>query len=91
MGLPDWFRVELGIAKLLGALALVAPLGSSPWAQRLKEWVYVGFGINLVSAPIAHLAVGDPVAESLMPVIFLGLLVLSYRFYHQLLSAPAAK
>jgi uncharacterized membrane protein len=27
----------------------------------LKEWPYAGFAINLVSALIAHLAVGDPI------------------------------
>jgi hypothetical protein len=27
---------------------------------RLKEWAYAGFAIDLASAVIAHLAVGDP-------------------------------
>jgi hypothetical protein len=54
LGFPAWFRVELSCAKLLGVLLLLAPV-----PPRLKEWAYAGFAINLASALIAHLAVGD--------------------------------
>ena len=54
LGFPDYFRIELAIAKLLGILVLLLPVSA-----RLKEWAYAGFAINLVSAVIAHLAVGD--------------------------------
>lgn len=54
LGLPDWFRVELSWAKLLGIGALLFPVPA-----RLKEWAYAGFAINLASALVAHLAVGD--------------------------------
>jgi len=54
LGFPDYFRVELALAKLLGVVLLLAPVPS-----RLKEWAYAGFAITLVSALIAHLAVGD--------------------------------
>ena len=54
LGFPDYFRVELSWAKFLGIAMLLAPAPS-----RLKEWAYAGFAINLISALIAHLAVGD--------------------------------
>ena len=54
LGFPDYFRVELSWAKLVGVALLVAPVPS-----RLKEWAYAGFAIDLASAVIAHLAVGD--------------------------------
>ena len=54
LGFPDYFRVELSWAKLLGVVLLLAPVPA-----RLKEWAYAGFAINLVSALIAHLSVGD--------------------------------
>lgn len=54
LGFPDYFRVELSWAKLVGVALLLAPV-----AARLKEWAYAGFAITLVSALIAHLAVGD--------------------------------
>ena len=54
LGFPDYFRVELSMAKLLGVVLLLAPVPA-----RLKEWAYAGFAITLGSALIAHLAVGD--------------------------------
>jgi hypothetical protein len=54
LGFPAYFRVELSWAKLLGVALLLAPVPS-----RLKEWAYAGFAIDLGSAIIAHLAVGD--------------------------------
>lgn len=54
LGFPSYFRVELSLAKLLGVMLLLAPAPA-----RLKEWAYAGFAIDLASALIAHLAVGD--------------------------------
>jgi len=54
LGFPDYFRVELSWAKLLGIVLLLGPVPS-----RLKEWAYAGFAITLVSAVIAHLSVGE--------------------------------
>jgi hypothetical protein len=54
LGFPDYFRVELSWAKLLGVALILAPV--SAW---LKEWAYAGFAITLASALIAHVAVGD--------------------------------
>ena len=54
LGFPDYFRVELSWAKLAGVALLVAPVPA-----RLKEWVYAGFAIDLASAVIAHVSVGD--------------------------------
>jgi DoxX-like family len=54
LGFPAYFRVELSWAKLLGVVLLLAPVPA-----RLKEWAYAGFAIDLASALIAHLALGD--------------------------------
>ena len=54
LGFPAYFRVELSWAKLLGVVLLLAPAPA-----RLKEWAYAGFAITIVSALIAHFAVGD--------------------------------
>jgi hypothetical protein len=54
LGFPDYFRVELAWAKLIGVVLLLVPVPA-----RLKEWVYAGFAITLVSALIAHFSVGD--------------------------------
>ena len=54
LGFPAYFRVELSWAKLLGVVLLLVPVPA-----RLKEWAYAGFAINLASALIAHLSMGD--------------------------------
>jgi hypothetical protein len=55
LGFPSYFRVELSWAKFAGLAALLIP-----WVPlRLKEWAYAGFAFTLVSAMIAHLAMGD--------------------------------
>lgn len=54
LGFPDYFRIELSMAKLVGVVLLLSPVPA-----RFKEWAYAGFGIDLASAVIAHLAVGD--------------------------------
>ncbi len=54
LGFPAYFRVELAWAKLIGVVVLLAPVPT-----RLKEWAYAGFAINLASALIAHLSMGD--------------------------------
>jgi hypothetical protein len=78
LGFPDYFRVELAIAKLLGAVVLLVPL-----ASRIKEWAYAGFTITFVSAFVAHTALADPVSNRLGPVLFLVLLAVSYLTYHK--------
>ncbi len=57
LGFPAYFRVELSWAKLAGVIVLLLPMAPA----RLKEWAYAGFAITLVSALIAHFAVGDGV------------------------------
>ncbi|WP_192349729.1 DoxX family protein [Algoriphagus sp. Y33] len=80
MGFKDFFRIELGIAKLIGALVLLIP--AVP--KLIKEWAYAGFGITFISAFIAHSANGHPVNTLAMPLIALGLLVISRIFLEKI-------
>jgi len=86
LGYPDYFRVELAIGKLLGAILLIAPVTS-----RIKEWVYAGFVITFISAFIAHTASGDPINYRVMPVIFLAVILVSYVTYHKWKSGITPK
>ena len=74
LGYPLYFMTILGVAKLLGVATLLVP-----GLPRLKEWAYAGFMINLVSAVASHLAVGDPPGESVMPLILLAVLFVSWQ------------
>src|SRR5947199_2488150 len=49
VGYPQHLRIILGIAKLLGVIALVAP-----GFPTLKEWAYAGFTFAWISAHVAH-------------------------------------
>lgn len=79
VGFPDYFRIELGIAKAIGVLLLLLPVPNN-----FKEWGYAGFFITFVSAAIAHAAVGDPASGVMSPVIALVLLAVSYISFHRL-------
>lgn len=80
LGFPAYFRIELSWAKFTGLAALLIPMVPA----RLKEWAYAGFAITLVSALIAHLAVGDPVAAWSWSVGTGVLWALSYFFWRRL-------
>jgi uncharacterized membrane protein YphA (DoxX/SURF4 family) len=80
LGFPSYFRIELGVAKILGVIALLVPI--TPYL--LKIFAYSGFFITFVSAIIAHIASGDPLQAMLMPVIALILLIVSIFYYEKL-------
>jgi hypothetical protein len=79
LGFPDYFRVELSWAKLLGVAVILAPAPA-----RLKEWAYAGFAINLASALVAHLSVGDGPEAWVWAAVSGVLWVLSYFFWRRL-------
>lgn len=86
LGLPDYIRIELTVAKTLGVLALLIP--TVPF--KLKEFAYAGFAITLVSASIAHFASGDGVMFVIDPLLFLGALLVSYRSFRRLRAEAEA-
>lgn len=72
LGFPDYFRVELGIAKGLAAIALWIPF------RLAREVAYIGLSISFVSAFIAHTTVGDPISAIINPLVVLAILIVSY-------------
>ena len=72
LGLPEWFRWELSIAHIIGGILLIVPV-----PKRLKEWVYVGFGIDFISAAIAYLSVDGFGSTLLSPLFMLAILIIS--------------
>ena len=76
LGFPNYFRVELAIAKIIGAGLLLLPVVP----KRIKELAYAGFAVTFISAFIAHTSSGDPMSVAIMPLIFLGILVASYIY-----------
>ena len=72
VGYPQQLRIMLGIAKPLGAMALLAP-----GLPKLKEWAYAGFAFAWISAFVAHYLAKDG-AMAFMPLALLVLLFVSY-------------
>jgi hypothetical protein len=83
LGFPIYFVTILGVAKLLGAIVLVAPAG-----RILKEWAYAGFIFVFIGAAWVHIETGTPF---IMPVIFLGILGVSYLFWTRLLRSAISR
>lgn len=79
LGFPSYFRVELAIAKVIGAILLVLPV-----PPVTKHWVYAGFSFTYVSASLAHFMAGDPIIFWVSPLLFLGVLLISYTLFCRL-------
>jgi hypothetical protein len=71
--LPLYLVTLLGVAKLGGAIALVAPV-----PEKLKEWAYAGFAFTFLGAIWTHIATGT---QWVAPFVFLILLGVSYVFW----------
>ena len=76
LGFPNYFRIELGVLKVLGALVLLIPIVP----KKLKDFAYFGFALTFISAIVGHIATGDPLTNIIGPIVFLGILTISYRF-----------
>lgn len=74
LGFPDFFRIQLAVLKVLAALIIVLP--SAPMV--IKDWAYAGVAFFLVTAIVAHFAHGDPLWITIVNLVFLGVLLLSY-------------
>jgi hypothetical protein len=73
LGFPAYLLIILGVAKALGAVALVQNR-----AMTLREWAYAGFTINLIGAIASHLFSGDGIQGAMAPGAFLAVLAVSY-------------
>ncbi len=77
LGYPLHFVTLLGIWKLLGALAILAPK-----LPRLKEWAYAGIVFDLSGAAFAWASVGDVAGATgshiVAPLVLLALAGVSY-------------
>ncbi|OQP40798.1 hypothetical protein A4H97_14380 [Niastella yeongjuensis] len=75
-GFPGFFRMELGIAKIVASLLLILPMVP----PRIKEWTYIGVAIVFISAFIAHVSV-DGITTTLSVVISFSIWAASFVFF----------
>lgn len=83
LGYPDYFAHTLIICKALGVFAIAYP----KIPAKLKEWAYAGLTFNLIFAFISHAFVDKNIGYMLMPLVVLGILVVSY-FYNPKIQPP---
>jgi hypothetical protein len=79
---PGYFTPFIGVAKLLGAIAILVP-GN----RKLKEWAYAGFTFDLIGATYSAIAVGDAVARVAPMLVFFAVLAVSYIYHHKRMAA----
>ena len=85
LGYPNYFTVFLGVAKILGVIAILVP-----GFPRLKEWVYAGFTFDLLGAAYSFIAIKVPFSDIVMFPILIALLIVSYIYFHKKLAAKAS-
>ncbi|MEO7425669.1 MAG: DoxX family protein [Fibrobacteria bacterium] len=73
LGYPIYLMTIIGVWKLLGTVAVLAPKFSL-----LKEWAYAGFFFCMSGAAISHIAAGHSVGKILPPLLLLALTVISW-------------
>jgi len=73
LGYPVYFMVLLGVWKLLGGVALLAPR-----FPRVKEWAYAGAFIDFSSASVSCAATGGSIGHVIAPLVCIGILFASW-------------
>ena len=78
MGYPLYFVSFIGVAKVLGVIAILIP-----GFPRIKEWAYAGLVFDLVGATYSFIALKYPVSGWSPMLIFIGFAFCSYFLYHK--------
>ena len=81
LGYPKYFIPYIGIAKVIGSIAILIP-----FFRRIKEWAYAGLFFDLSGATYSIIAMGGlnwQIIFMILPIVFL---FLSYYFWHKKLS-----
>lgn len=82
LSMPLYMQGFIGVAKLLGSIALLVPA-----FPRIKEWAYAGLFFDLSGAMYAVIALGAPFTDWSFFLIFIAFEAVSYFSYHKLQKA----
>jgi hypothetical protein len=85
LGYPLYFIPFIGVAKILGAAAILIP-----GFPRIKEWAYAGLFFDLIGATYSIISLGAPPPNWIFMALPLGLGICSYVFYHKKVKANLA-
>ncbi|MBI3032767.1 DoxX family protein [Candidatus Woesearchaeota archaeon] len=76
LGYPVYFLIILGVAKILGSIAIIQTK-----FKAVKEWAYAGFTIDYISASASFYFVNRDVLGMIFPLVFLAVLFVSYYLW----------
>lgn len=79
IGYPAYIVPFLGVAKILGVIAILIP-----GYPKIKEWAYAGIFYDLLGAFYSHIAFGDGPDMWAGFIIGFILIAVSYIYYHKL-------
>ncbi|MFZ1255389.1 MAG: DoxX family protein [Saprospiraceae bacterium] len=80
LGYPIYFGIMLAVFKFFGGFVLMIPKIPS----RIKEWAYAGFTFDFIAALVSIIVVYGIGTTTLIPIIAIAILTLSYVSYHKL-------
>lgn len=81
LGYPLYFVPFIGVAKMLGAIAILVPR-----FPRLKEWAYAGLTFDLIGATYSLYSIPNPDGPWYLMLIFIALAAAAYFYYHKKLA-----
>ena len=81
LGYPIYFIPFIGLAKILGAIAILIP-----GYPLIKEWAYAGLTFDLIAATYSLYRVPPPQGAWYFMFLFLVLAALAYIYYHKKLA-----
>lgn len=84
LGYPHYLLTILGIAKILGAIAVIQPV-----YKTINEWAYAGFTIDFIGAMASGIYATDMAAIVIVPLIFLVVMFLSYYLWKRAGTIPS--
>ena len=84
LGYPLYFIPFIGVAKVLGSIAIVIP-----GFPKIKEWAYAGLIFDLIGA-MYSIAATSGIAASAPLLLFIAFAFASYYFYHKKLKESNA-
>jgi hypothetical protein len=84
LGYPDYFIPFIGVAKILGTIAIVIP-----GYYRVKEWAYAGLFFDLIGAIYSVLCTHGIDQSMLFMVLPVTIGILSYVYYHKIYRSSA--
>lgn len=79
LGYPLYLNIILGIAKILGGVALI----QTKWYV-IKEWAYAGFAFDIIGAGMSFVLAGMGFTMTIIPLITLAVMFTSYVSWKKL-------